>query len=425
VGEPVIRFTGSLARQPVHRVPGSPAPRSLRNKFYIALAISGDWMPGPDRDDAPQQVPQSKVVKKVKKVKKASTTPASGPETTPAVEPFSDQGPSATPASPAFAADGSGPTALRPDVAAPASQASISSPPATPPPPPLPPPPPGYVSGDHARATPPVRGDEERPSVESRISAIDINKLTDELEKDILSSLHKEITGLMTPPPPVADKTVLPPPPGPAARAPAAPEPAGASASHPSKTLAQTRAIESDQRERRVAHRLGKEFDKLPVNMRNELIKTLARTDDYKVREDVVIAVASNFGKLPLEVQSLLKALAADQDSRVREEVAFELNRNFKNIPQDVRSELLEMLARDVDITVREDVVAAITGHYSEDADRMRALLRALASDRKGSVRDQVTAEMARNSEQIPEETRAELQRIMERTAAEESRGKE
>jgi len=159
--------------------------------------------------------------------------------------------------------------------------------------------------------------------------------------------------------------------------------------------------------------------------MRNELIKTLARTDDVKVREDVVIAVASNFGKLPPEVQSLLKTLAADQDSRVREEVAFELNRNFGKITPDCRVELLEVLGRDVDIKVREDIVAAITGHYNEDTERMRALLRILASDRKESVRDQVTIEMGRNSDIIPVEFRAELQRLIEKTTAEESRSKQ
>ncbi len=187
--------------------------------------------------------------------------------------------------------------------------------------------------------------------------------------------------------------------------------------------IAITRAIESEQRERRVAHRLGKEFDKLPVNMRNELIKTLARTDDVKVREDVVIAVASNFGKLPPEVQGLLRTLAADQDSRVREEVAFELNRNFKNIPPDFRLELMEALARDVDIRVREDVVAAIAGHYDENTGQARGLLRLLASDKKASVRDQVACELKKNTELIPADHRAEMETLMEKAAAEEQRG--
>ena len=252
-----------------------------------------------------------------------------------------------------------------------------------------------------------------------------MNKLTDELEKDILSSLHSEIGGLLTGPsaPAPVDRPRTPAPPPPPARTSAAPVGAPPVSHQPSSTLAQSRAIESDQRERRVAHRLGKEFDKLPVNMRNELIKTLARTDDVKVREDVVIAVASNFGKLPPEVQSLLRTLAADQDSRVRDEVAFELNRNFQKIPPNFRSEILEQLARDVDITVREDIIAAIAGHYNEDSERMRALLRLLASDRKASVRDQVAIELKRNQDIIPGDQRAELERVIEKTAAEESRG--
>ena len=63
------------------------------------------------------------------------------------------------------------------------------------------------------------------------------------------------------------------------------------------------------------------------------------------------------------------------------------------------------------------------SGHYNEDSERMRALLRLLASDRKASVRDQVAIELKRNQDIIPGDQRAELERVIEKTAAEESRG--
>jgi hypothetical protein len=267
---------------------------------------------------------------------------------------------------------------------------------------------------------------DERPSAESRISSIDIDKLTDELEKDILSSLHSEMGDLLASQPPATTKQKAPVqsvPPA-AAQSPSPHKPAPPAPARPPESVAQTRAMESEQRERRVAHRLGREFDKLPVNMRNELIKTLARTDDVKVREDVVIATASNFDKLPPEVRALLKTLATDQDSRVREEVAFELNRNFAKISPDFRNELLPLLARDVDIKVREDVVAAIASHYDEHPPSVQELLKVLAADKNASVRQQVASEMMNNADRIPENLRTDLTRQMENAESEDSRGK-
>lgn len=291
-----------------------------------------------------------------------------------------------------------------------------------------PPPPPGFAAREPARpATAPPS--EERSMVESRISSIDIDKLTDELEKDILSSLHSEMGDLMAskPAPSPRERTEVRDDHTKAANAPPAPvaAPPAPPAARTAENLPQARAMESEQRERRVAHRLGREFDKLPVNMRNELIRTLARTDDIKVREDVVIAIASNFDKLPLEVRSLLKALASDLESGVREEVAFELNRNFKKITADFRNELITLLAKDVDIKVREDIVSAIASHYDEHPPEVRELLKVLSSDKRSSVRDQVAHELQSNKDRIPEGLHAEMATLMEKAAADESRGKE
>jgi hypothetical protein len=250
-------------------------------------------------------------------------------------------------------------------------------------------------------------------SVEGRIGSIDIDKLTSELEKDILSTLTSEIGGMLTAPQPqarekkeVRDDRAAPAPP------PQRPPP-------PPPPRPQERAAENEQRERRVAYRLGREFDKLPVNMRNELIKTLSRTDDVKVREDVVIACASNFDKLPPEVRGLLRTLANDRDSRVREEVAFELNRNFAKISSEYRSELIPLLARDIDVKVREDIVAVIAAHYDRHPPEIQALLKTLASDRKPGVRDQVQHEVLRNADKIPEAVKQELSQLMEKAASE------
>jgi hypothetical protein len=259
---------------------------------------------------------------------------------------------------------------------------------------------------------PPPRPAQDPTSIEGRIGSIDIDRLTSELEKDILSTLTTEIGGMLATPqaPPKEKKEVRD-----ERAAPAPPQPRP----QPPPPRPQDRAAENEQRERRVAYRLGREFDKLPVNMRNELIKTLSRTDDVKVREDVVIACASNFDKLPPEVRGLLRTLANDRDSRVREEVAFELNRNFAKISPEYRSELITLLVRDIDVKVREDIVAAIAAHYDRHPPEIQAHLRTLASDRKPGVREQVHHEVLHNAEKIPESVKQELSGLMEKAAAE------
>lgn len=429
-------------------------------------------MPGPEKSSTeeavgttggPGAVPgQAKVVKKVKKIKKtvagtqaapaepqgamapspaapvqapfvpvAPATPAASTDRQPALErigaaPPPGDLPRAAPHSPrpgpikeAYAAEPARQPAAQRLPEAPAAPAQPALPP---------PPPPGFAAREPARpATAPPS--EERSMVESRISSIDIDKLTDELEKDILSSLHSEMGDLMTSKPaaPAREKKEVRDDRAEAAGAPPAPVPAQPAppVTRTADNLPQTRAMESEQRERRVAHRLGREFDKLPVNMRNELIRTLARTDDVKVREDVVIATASNFDKLPSEIRALLRTLANDRDSRVREEVAFELNRNFKRITADFRSELITLLAHDADIKVREDIVSAIAAHYDEHPPEVRELLKVLASDKRSSVRDQVAHELQSNKDRIPEGVRAELAHLMEKAATDEVRGKE
>ncbi|MBM4249210.1 MAG: HEAT repeat domain-containing protein [Euryarchaeota archaeon] len=265
--------------------------------------------------------------------------------------------------------------------------------------------------GTGSRPPPPPLPDSK--PVEGRIGSIDIDRLTSELEKDILNTLTSEIGGILSTPPAAAhERKEVRDDHAAAARQPPRPAP-------PPPPRAQERALENEQRERRVAYRLGREFDKLPVNMRNELIKTLARADDVKVREDVVIACATNFEKLPPDVRGLLRTLANDRDSRVREEVAFELNRNFARITPDFRSELIPLLARDIDVKVREDIVAVIASQYDRHPPEIQELLKTLASDRKAGVRDQVQHEVLRNAERIPEQVRQEIARLIEKAAVE------
>ncbi len=182
--------------------------------------------------------------------------------------------------------------------------------------------------------------------------------------------------------------------------------------------MAEAEATMDDQgADRRAAIGVAANFAKLPRTMREELIRTLYRVEDPAVRQDVVSAVSENFTELPKDIQDLLFDLADDEDPRVREEVAFELNRNFDRIPIDMIQTLFGKLAKDPENMVREDVVSAITENFQRLPKETQDLLKTLAQDKVESVRDEVSFEIAKNSDVVPEKFRSEVMEIIKRAS--------
>ena len=169
------------------------------------------------------------------------------------------------------------------------------------------------------------------------------------------------------------------------------------------------RIDEGDIRERRVAYKVAHNFDKLPPNMRNELLRNLAKVGDPKVREDVVSAIGTHFKTLPPDIQSLMTNLARDDDSRVREEVVFEIQKNFENITMTIRERILKALVMDKEPSVREEVVSTICQHYNDLSAEVRELLRNLAKDKVRSVREELSFEMQKSDSPVPKEVRDEI----------------
>ncbi len=172
-------------------------------------------------------------------------------------------------------------------------------------------------------------------------------------------------------------------------------------------------AGEKDLRERRVAYRLAKNFEKLPANMRNELLKNLSKVKDIKVREDVVLAVASNYDKLPADIQQLLQSLAKDEAPRIREEVAFEVGRNFVKISKRAREDLLRLLHKDDSENVRLEVAATVIGRYSELPTDVRDLLRVLARDKATAVRDELEFQLRKEDCPVPDGDREAIRQLL------------
>jgi len=169
------------------------------------------------------------------------------------------------------------------------------------------------------------------------------------------------------------------------------------------------RIEEGDVRERRVAYKVAHNFDKLPPNMRNELLRNLAKVGDPKVREDVVVAIATHFKTLPADIQGLMTNLARDDNSHVREEVVFEIQSNFTNISTTIRERILKALVMDKEPSVREEVVSTICQHYNDLSPDVRELLKTLAKDKVRSVREELSFEMQKSDSPIPKDVRDEV----------------
>ena len=186
-----------------------------------------------------------------------------------------------------------------------------------------------------------------------------------------------------------------------------------AAARQAARAAAKDDAEEEESEDRRAAIGVAANFTKLPKNMREELIRTLYKVSDPVVRQDTVSAIAEHYTELPKDIQDLLLDLADDEDPRVREEVAFEVNRNFDRIPLDIIQTIFAKLARDPENLVREDVVSAITENFQRLPKETQDLLKVLADDQKESVRDEVSFEVAKNSDVIPEKFKSEVKEIL------------
>jgi len=168
-------------------------------------------------------------------------------------------------------------------------------------------------------------------------------------------------------------------------------------------------SVDDTLRERRVAYKLAQNFNKLPINMRNELIKTLSKVEDIKVREDVVSAIGEHFGDLPKELRNLILDLAKDPETRIREEVAFEVDRSFNNFSSNIRESILLELSKDSEAKVREDVVGVICKHYNELSAPVKDKLVTLSKDPQKSVRDEVEFYLSKSDVELPDSVKAAL----------------
>lgn len=91
-----------------------------------------------------------------------------------------------------------------------------------------------------------------------------------------------------------------------------------------------------------------------------------------------------------------------EEDESEDRRAAIGVAANFTKLPKNMREELIRTLYKVSDPVVRQDVVSAISEHYTELPKDIQDLLLDLSDDRDARVREEVAFEVNRNFDRIP-----------------------
>ena len=107
-------------------------------------------------------------------------------------------------------------------------------------------------------------------------------------------------------------------------------------------------------------------FDKLPANMCEEILRKFSVDKNYEVRRSIISVIIRHFEKLPDDINDSLEKLAVDNNVWVRSLVAYSLNYldHNNNIPPGLRGRLLIKLVKDDDLFVRDNAASSIVRNY-------------------------------------------------------------
>lgn len=111
---------------------------------------------------------------------------------------------------------------------------------------------------------------------------------------------------------------------------------------------------------------LETQFDNVPGNMREMILRKLSVDKDYEVRRFVAPVIIIHFSKLPDDFSGILEKLVMDENVLVRSSIAYSsysLN-NIKNVPSGLRDIILKKLVLDEDSFVRENAALSIVRSF-------------------------------------------------------------
>lgn len=144
---------------------------------------------------------------------------------------------------------------------------------------------------------------------------------------------------------------------------------------------------------------LETQFNNLPSNMREMILRKLSEDIDYEVRRFIAPAIIRNFSQLPSDFSDILEKLVMDKNVLVRSLVAYSLNflDNIKNVPSGLRDTLLKKLLLDEDLCVIENAASSIVINFGSLQKETQDFFRGLAKTGNLEVRKSIAYAVAYN----------------------------
>lgn len=107
-------------------------------------------------------------------------------------------------------------------------------------------------------------------------------------------------------------------------------------------------------------------FNKLPDDMREQILRKFSVDRNYEVRRSVVPAIIEHFNEIPDDLKDNLEKLAVDDNIWVRSSVAHSLNclDYINNMPLGCRDRLLKKLVLDDYLFVRDNATSSIVRNF-------------------------------------------------------------
>jgi hypothetical protein len=129
---------------------------------------------------------------------------------------------------------------------------------------------------------------------------------------------------------------------------------------------------------------------------------------DEEESEDrrAAIGVAANFTKLPKNMrEELIRTLYKVSDPVVRQDIVSAISEHYTELPKDIQDLLLDF-AEDPDSRVREEVAFEVNRNFDRlPLDIIQTIFSKLARDPESLVREDVVSAIAENFQRLPKET--------------------
>lgn len=148
-----------------------------------------------------------------------------------------------------------------------------------------------------------------------------------------------------------------------------------------------------------LARILETQFDKLPRNMSETILRKLSEDKDPEVRRFVIPLIIRHFFELPDDFSDILEKLVPDENVLVQSLAAYYSNYldQINNVHPGLRDRMLKKLILDMDLFVRDNAASSIVRNFSMLQKETQDLFRELAVTGDSEVRKSIAYAVAYN----------------------------